>query len=180
MTTSKPKHSRNTFKSNNPDLRIPIIEHIRTHKPGYYTHEGIAEMSIWARYAWMGIWNHSDKFGRFPWRSKLLKSKIYPYDDVDFEAILQELVNHGFIRKYTVDGQDYGLSLSWKRHQGLGTREKASEACYPAPPLESPEPEESLHSASTVPAQSTDSAMSEGVGKGVGVSHSHSHSLGGR
>jgi hypothetical protein len=139
------------FLANNPTLRAPHMEHIRNVKAEMFYHEGLAECSVNARYAWIGLWTQSDKFGRFPWKPKFLKSRIMPFDNVDFESLMIDLANRGFIERYTVDGQNYGFSPNWSKHQAIGTREKQSTFAYPAPPS-------ALHSASTVQAPSAHSA----------------------
>lgn len=141
------------------------MRHIRTVKPEFFEHEGVNELSLAGALGWIGIWSCSDKHGRFEWRPKVLKRDIFPYrDDVNFDAILAELLNAGFVEKYSVEGVDYGWTPTWKKHQGIGTREADRKFEYPAPPKA-----QSLHSASTVPAQSQHNAMQLGIGVGVGV-----------
>jgi hypothetical protein len=148
------------YKKNNPNLRQPKMQHIRSIKPEFFQHEEVAELQPFTRLGWIGLWTCADKHGRFEWKPKSLKVKILPFDNVDFETLLAELADHNFIEPYEVDGQRYGRILNWSKHQGIGTREKESTAEYPAP---------SLHSADTVPAQDSARAMSVGVGVGIGV-----------
>jgi hypothetical protein len=166
---------------NNPQLRAPHTEHIRSIKPEFFCHEGVAALSPLARLVWIGLWTQADRLGRFPWRPAWLKTKILPYETVDFTALLDELLAAGFIIRYASDGDEYGCIVHWSRHQGLGTREKASKFSYPAPPSADADEvtaparncthlqDGAQHSTSTVPAQCTHSAMSLGVGVGVGV-----------
>jgi hypothetical protein len=138
--------------------------HIRQVKPGHFTHEGLGELSIAARLADIGLWVCADKHGRFEWKPKTLKLSIMPFDVIDFEALMIELVDGGFVERYEVDGQKYGRRLNWEEHQGLGTRERASKFEYPAPT-------QTPRRAGTAQAQTTHSAMQVdvGVGSGVGV-----------
>jgi hypothetical protein len=165
--------SNKKFLANNPTLRAPHMEHIRNVKAEMFYHEGLAECSVNARYAWIGLWTQSDKFGRFPWKPKFLKSRIMPFDNVDFESLMLELARGGFIERYAVDGQDYGFSPNWSKHQGIGTREKQSAFSYPAPTsvlhCASKAQAPSAHSADTVPAQEPHRAMSVEVEVGVDV-----------
>jgi hypothetical protein len=170
MSPNKPTK----FQANNSELRQPKMSHIRTIKPEYFVHEGVNEMSVAARLMLPGIWTCCDKHGRFEWKPKTLKLKILPFDVLDFEALMLEAVAGGFITRYEVGGQKYGLCMNWTKHQGIGTREKDSKFEYPAPPKpEPPSPSDKaapvLHSADTVPAQDTHSAASVGVGVDLGV-----------
>jgi hypothetical protein len=123
-----------TYTANNPSLRAPKMLHIRNVKPEFFAHEDVNELSLEAMVGWMGIWICSDKNGRFEWRPKALKLNIFPYRDVDFAKVLDELLEAGFIEKYEVNGQAYGWSPRWKYHQGIGTHEAARKFEYPAPP----------------------------------------------
>jgi hypothetical protein len=153
-----------SYAKNNPNLRQPKMSHIRHIKPEYFQHEAVAELQPFARLAWVGLWTNCDKHGRFEWKPKSLKIKILPFDDVDFESLLLELVAHDFVRRYEVAGQKYGYVPNWSKHQGIGTREKQSPAQYPAPA----NADTSEHGASTASAQCTACAVSEGVGEGQG------------
>jgi hypothetical protein len=64
----------------------------------------------------------------------MLKTEVLPYDNVDFAAVLDALAEHGFIVKYAVDGDDYGLIPSWKKHQVINAKEAKSR--IPAPSQE--------------------------------------------
>lgn len=52
-------------------------------------------------------------------RPKRLKADIFPYDDLDFEALLRDLAVEGFIIRYVVDGQKCICipEDSWDKHQ---------------------------------------------------------------
>lgn len=148
-----------SYKKNNPELRQPKMQHIRNIKPEFFQHEEVAELSVAARLAWIGLWTCCDKHGRFEWKPKSLKLKILPFDDIDFAALLTELAEHNFVVRYEAGDGFYGFVPNWSKHQGIGTREKQSTAEYPAP---------SLHSANTAQAQPAACAVQEGVGVGVG------------
>jgi hypothetical protein len=57
--------------------------------------------------------------GRLEDRPKRLKARVLPFDDVDMNAILTDLVQAGFILRYVVDGRQYlGIKpSSWAKHQ---------------------------------------------------------------
>lgn len=84
------------------------------------------------RLIYEGLWCQADREGRFQWKPLELKVDILPYDPVDFAAALDRLAQAGFIRRYTVDGKDYGVIPNLVRHQHFHVREPASK--LPAPP----------------------------------------------
>lgn len=104
---------------------------IRNIKPGYFLNEDIAALSLYARVAFPGVWCQADREGRLEDRPKRLKVEILPYDNVDMDAILQELANAGFIQRYQVDGSRYIQVLKFKKHQAPHLKEAAS--TIPAP-----------------------------------------------
>jgi hypothetical protein len=107
---------------------------IRTIKPEFYRHHELwsaeHESGLPLRVAYSGLWCVADREGRFKWRPPALKIEILPYDDVDFDAVLEALVRHGFVRRYEVDGVVYGLIPSFVKHQVIN-REQPS--AIPAP-----------------------------------------------
>jgi hypothetical protein len=123
-----------SYKNNNASLRPPKMKHIRHIKGEFFDHEDVNALSLEAALGWIGIWTCSDKHGRFEWKPKTLKHHIFPYRDVDFDKVLNELLNADFIEKYEVSGQEYGRTPSWEKHQGINTSEYNSKFEYPAPP----------------------------------------------
>ncbi len=109
------------------------MAHARSVKPEYFSHEGIAELSPTARLAYIGVWTQTDKYGHFEWRPKKLKSVLFPYDDVDFEALLEEIRSHKdhFILKYSVNGDDFGLIPNWSKHQLIPYNEQKARHRFP-------------------------------------------------
>lgn len=104
---------------------------IRTIKPDFYKHEGLfeleCEMSAPIRLAYTGLWGAADREGRFKWRARQLKVEILPYDGVDFERVLHALATRGFLVKYRVGHEWYGFIPSFKNHQIINNKERASE-----------------------------------------------------
>jgi hypothetical protein len=125
--------SKSAYQKANPGLRSPKIQHIRHVKPEYFVHEGVNDMTVNARLAEIGTWTCCDKHGRFEWLPRMLKRMVMPYDNVDFESLMMEWVNHGFAERYEVDGKSYGRFFNWEKHQGINLREKQSCFEYPAP-----------------------------------------------
>lgn len=130
---------------------------IRTIKPEFYRHLELwraeRDSGLPLRVAFSGLWCAADREGRFRWQPLVLKLDVLPFDPVDFEAVLDALVAAGFLRKYAVDGAEYGAIPSFARHQLVNNREKAS--TLPAP-------------VDDACATREDNAQAEGEGEGNG------------
>lgn len=109
---------------------------IRTIKPDFFRHEPLFEAEkatgLPLRIAFAGLWTAADREGRFRWKPRSLKLDCLPYDDVDFEAVLEALRAAGLVVKYTVDGSEYGFIPSWHKHQHINQREAASNLPVPS------------------------------------------------
>lgn len=143
---------------------------IRTVKPAFFRHYELylaeRESGLPLRVAFAGLWTCADRKGRFDWQPQALKLDCLPYDEIDFSRVLDALTTRGFIRRYRVDGREYGAIPSFERHQVINNREQPSE--LPAPPEG---PDESITStrASRVDhatAHSLSPAQGEQEGKG--------------
>lgn len=103
---------------------------IRTIKPDFYRHYELylaeKESKLPIRTAYSGLWTCADKEGRFRWQPKQLKLDILPYDELDFDEVLNVLLKYDFIIKYTIKGKDYGWIPTFKTHQRI----TGSEANY--------------------------------------------------
>lgn len=102
---------------------------IRTIKPEFYRHHDLflaeRKSGFPIRVAFSGLWCCADVEGRFKWRPTELKLDILPYDEVDFEDVLQCLIDTKFIIKYSVEGKEYGVIPTFKDHQRItGTESK--------------------------------------------------------
>jgi hypothetical protein len=157
------------------------MQHVRHIKPEFYVHEGVNDMTVNARYAETGTWTCCDKHGRFEWKPRMLKRLVMPYDDVDFESLMHEWVQHGFAEQYRVDGETYGRFFNWEKHQGINLREKQSASEYPAPPepplppigadTDSAHADTCLHVQTRAPSEGKGKGEVEQEGQGVGVGH---------
>jgi hypothetical protein len=108
---------------------------IRLLKPDFFLDEDLAEISMAARLAFEGLWVQADKKGRLEDRPKYLKATIFPYNDVDMNALLDELAGYNkkvpFITRYTVGGKKYIQINNFLKHQNPHHTEKDS--VIPAP-----------------------------------------------
>lgn len=93
---------------------------IRTLKPEMWGDEGLGRCSIAARLLFVGIITQADDEGRFRSAPPLLRSVIFPYEDMigsDVEGMLVELEREGLIRRYVAKGENFGDLPGWSRHQ---------------------------------------------------------------
>lgn len=108
---------------------------IRTVKPEVFRHEILYQLEqktkLPIRICWIGLFTVADREGRFSWRPNVLKLDIAPWDQIDFEKVLKALESESLIRKYAVNGQEYGYIPTWKKHQVINVREAQSR--LPAP-----------------------------------------------
>jgi hypothetical protein len=111
------------------------VARIRTVKPEFFRHEELFEAEqasgLPLRLAYAGLWIVADREGRFRWRPRNIKLDVMPFDDVDFEAVLNELATRKFIVKYEVGGEIFAHIPKWSKHQHVNQREAASD--LPAP-----------------------------------------------
>lgn len=103
---------------------------IRTIKPEYFRHAELYDCELSSglpiRVAFAGLWCVADREGRFKWEPRSLKVQILPYDDCDFALVLRCLESGGFIKRYAVDGKEFGFIPSFTEHQHINQREAAS------------------------------------------------------
>lgn len=109
---------------------------IRTIKPEFFAHERLfdaeQESKLPLRVAFAGLWCAADRKGRFRWRPRYLQTVILPYDKVDMARVLDALATRGFVVKYSVGDDEFGVIPSFTRHQVVNNRESPSE--LPEPP----------------------------------------------
>ena len=131
---------------------------IRTIKPEFFDDEDIAAMSFPARLAFIGLWQQADREGRLKDRPVRLKARIFPFDDVDMNDLLDEIARHKFIRRYCVGDLALIQVRTLGRHQHIGAREPESVL----PPFDEKQVPEPAH---TQPQQVPEPAGREGNGK---------------
>ena len=72
---------------------------IRGFKPDLWTDEDFVEVSAFARLLWMGMWNFACDNGHLPDKSKQIKMRVLPTDDVNCAELLRELEAQGLIER---------------------------------------------------------------------------------
>jgi hypothetical protein len=107
---------------------------IRSLKPDFFLDEDLAELPLWVRVLYEGLWCHADKEGRLEDRPQKLKAVIFPYDKYPVEDGLRKLAlpkvhspkHLSFIIRYEVNEEKYIQILSWDDHQSPHHTEKES------------------------------------------------------
>lgn len=106
---------------------------MRTIKPGFFTNEGLCDLTPLARLLFAGLWCWADREGRLEDRPRRLKAEILPYDDVDAEELLSALAAAGFVARYAAAGKRVIQIVQFAAHQNPHYKE-ASSTLPPAPP----------------------------------------------
>lgn len=103
----------------------------RNIKPGFFTHDGLAELEPLTRLLFIGLWTVADRSGRLEDRTKRIKAEVMPYDDCDIDAMLWALHKAGFILRYRV-GEVCAIQIvKWDKHQNPHIKE--ADSTIPAP-----------------------------------------------
>jgi hypothetical protein len=104
----------------------------RNLKPGYFKNDRLAECSFEARYLFPGLWCLADREGRLEDRPMKIKGEVFPFDAVDVEALLAELVQAEMIIRYIVDGVRCIQVVNFSKHQS--PHQKEVKSILPPPP----------------------------------------------
>ena len=107
------------------------MSRIRTIKPEFWSDEKISEVSRDARLLFIGMWNYADDYGNIERSAKQMKARIFPYDEIDCEILLNELITVGLVIEYSVMERKYLHVRNFTTHQKI---DKPSKARFPYPP----------------------------------------------
>ena len=97
--------------------------------------------------AFVILWCHADRDGRFEWRPRSLGALCLPYWEGDFSRVLDALESRGFVVRYAVRERVYGHISTFKAHQFINGKEP--ESTLPKPPKESKPSERVSNGSST-------------------------------
>lgn len=95
---------------------------IRTIKPEFWESESLGRVSVGARLLFVGLFSCCDDSGRTRASSRLLASRLFPYEnraEKQIEGWLEELAQETCIRRYVVDGEHYLDIPKWLSHQKI-------------------------------------------------------------
>lgn len=125
---------------------------IRSIKPDFFMHDGLAELSPLHRLLFIGLWTQADREGRLEDRPARIKVAVLPYDKVDVDQMLEDLARHGFVVRYEVDGASLIQVTKFAEHQLPHHKE---------PPSMLPAMDGSVKSATPYPNERTRAAIYE-------------------
>lgn len=103
---------------------------IRSIKPDFFTDDTVGGLSVPARLLFIGTWIFADDYGTLDRSAKQLKAQVFPYDDVDVEPLLQELLESGLLAEYQADEKVFLHITGFTDHQKI---DKPSKAKRPLP-----------------------------------------------
>jgi len=106
--------------------------------PSFWTDEKLGECTRDERLLFMGLVSNADDEGYGRANPKLLRSSIFPYDDLrtsDLEKWLSHLGGLNLIVLYTVNGQTYYYLPNFTKHQTIN---KPTKSILPKPSEELP------------------------------------------
>lgn len=94
----------------------------RNIKPGFFINCELSEVDFPARLLFIGLWCYADREGRFEWKPKQIKAAIFPYDNVNIEKLLCNLMSLHVITCH--DG--VGYVEHFRKHQNPHPHEAKS------------------------------------------------------
>ena len=104
---------------------------IRTIKPEFWTDERLTECSLSARLLFIGMLNFADDNGNLAYSAKRLKMQVFPADAIDTQPLIDELLAHGVLIEYSVNGDKYLNIKGFSKHQVIN---RPSASSIPQPP----------------------------------------------
>lgn len=110
---------------------------IRTVKPEFWSDERIGEVSPTARLLFIASWNFADDEGGLDRSSKQLKAQAFPYDAIDCEPLVQELIRAGLLIEYSVESSGVAGRKKYLHISGFQKHQKIENKSRPRiPPYE--------------------------------------------
>ena len=103
----------------------------RNIKPAFFANEDLAEIEPIGRLLFIGLWTLADRDGRLEDRPKRIKGELFPYDNCDINALLDDLHKYGFILRYEVDGGKYIQIVNFSKHQNPHPKEPSKGFPFP-------------------------------------------------
>lgn len=103
----------------------------RNIKPGFFKNEDLAEIDPMGRLLFIGLWMMADREGRLEDRPRRIKMEVFPGNNCDVDALLDDLQGRGFIIRYEVDGDKFIQVCNFSKHQHPHVKEAPS--TIPAP-----------------------------------------------
>ncbi|MBY0483456.1 hypothetical protein, partial [Nitrosomonas sp.] len=99
----------------------------RNIKPSLFKNEILGVEDPLLTLLFVNLWCLADKEGKLEDRPLRIKAETFPYrENIDINGYLTKLVQHGFIRRYSVSGLAVIQVVKFKEHQSPHNTEKAS------------------------------------------------------
>ncbi len=106
-----------------------LMARIRSQHPGQWSDEDFVLLTPWARLLTLAIRNEADDNGVFEWKPTTIKMRLFPADNVQIDPLLEEMVAHNQIKKFSACGRHYGVIRNFRRFQ----RPKKPNSIHPFP-----------------------------------------------
>lgn len=103
---------------------------IRTIKPEFWTDERLTECSLSARLMFIGMWNFADDNGNMGYSAKRIKMQVFPGDSIETQPLIDELLTHGVLIEYSVNGEKFLHIKGFAKHQVIN---RPSQSSIPRP-----------------------------------------------
>jgi len=103
----------------------------RNIKPGFFMNDQLADVPFEGRLLFQGLWCIADREGKLDDRPRRIQAEIFPYDDVDVDALLAQLEAEKLIIRYETEECRYILIPTFLKHQNPHQNERPS--CIPDP-----------------------------------------------
>ena len=108
---------------------------IRSIKPEFFLHEDLTDLSPLTRILFVGLWCLADKEGRLNDRPRTIKAQALPFDEVDVDKALWDLVGIDCITRYCYQDANFIQINNWEKHQRPHHTERQSDL----PPMDNGE-----------------------------------------
>jgi len=107
---------------------------IRSIKPEFFHHKGLASTSAHARLLAIGLLTLADSQGRLLWIEMQVHSQVFPWErKVNTQVLLEELIRIDYVKSYSLLGNDYIEITNFLKHQRLTGKEAAMKSKLPGP-----------------------------------------------
>lgn len=93
------------------------MSRIRSIHPGFFTDEDLVSVSMAARMLFLGLGVEADDKGIFEWKPLTIKMRVFPADNIDVPALMDELAQAGAILRYEIGGKSYGAIRNFRKFQ---------------------------------------------------------------
>lgn len=106
----------------------------RNIKPDFFRDAELAEVSIEARYLFIGLWCLADRQGKLKDNPKQIRFEVFPETKTkdDINTLLNSLQDHHLITRYEIEKVRYIKVINFLKHQSPHHTEMQSK--YPDPP----------------------------------------------